>query len=350
MATMEAIVFDPKAKQLSHAKIDMPSPPEKNEVIVKVAYAGICGTDLHIIDGEFPCKATPFVLGHEFSGVATDVGTGVSHIKRGDHVVVDPNNGCSVCDMCSGGEYHLCQTSSINSTVGIFKNGGWAQYCRVPADQVYRLPQSISLQIGALSEPMSCLSHGWDRLSPVAMGSRILIQGAGIIGALWLTTLHHMGHRNIIVSDPAESRRNIIKKLDLGVQVCHPEELLAARSRDFSWGVDVCIDCSGAAPAMECAVNLLRAGGKLLVFGVAAPHARMSISPYEIYKKELTILGVMVNPFSFNKSIGFLEAMGDKYLNFDKLGVRVYQLNQYEEAMQELRNRNISKAVFQVSA
>ncbi|XP_052133652.1 D-altritol 5-dehydrogenase [Frankliniella occidentalis] len=137
---------------------------------------------------------------------------------------------------------------------------------------------------------------------------------------------------------------------DLGVQVCHPEELLAARSRDFSWGVDVCIDCSGAAPAMECAVNLLRAGGKLLVFGVAAPHARMSISPYEIYKKELTILGVMVNPFSFNKSIGFLEAMGDKYLNFDKLGVRVYQLNQYEEAMQELRNRNISKAVFQVSA
>ena len=99
---------------------------------------------------------------------------------------------------------------------------------------------------------------------------------------------------------------------DLGVQVVHPDELMAARSRDFSWGVDVCIDCSGAAPALEAAVNLLKPGGKLLVFGVANPKARMSISPYEIYKKELTILGVMTNPFSFIKSIGFLESMGEK--------------------------------------
>ncbi|KAJ1520551.1 hypothetical protein ONE63_003668 [Megalurothrips usitatus] len=349
MASMEAIVFDPKAKKLSLAKLEVPPPPAKDEVIIKVAYAGICGTDLHIIDGEFPCKATSFVPGHEFSGIATDVGSGVTHIKRGDRVVVDPNNGCFVCGFCTGGDVHLCQTSAINNTVGIFRDGGWSQFCKVPASQVYRLPQNISLQIGALTEPMSCLSHGWDRLLPVAMGSRILVQGAGIIGALWVSTLYHLGHRNITVSEPNEARRNIIKKLDLGVQVCHPEELLAARSQDFSWGVDVCVDCSGAAPALEAAINFLRPGGKLLVFGVAAPQARMSISPYEIYKKELTIIGVMVNPFSFNKSIGFLEAMNEKYLNFDKLGVRLYQLNQFEEAMVELRKGSISKAVFQVS-
>ncbi|XP_034234502.1 D-altritol 5-dehydrogenase-like [Thrips palmi] len=348
MATIEAIVFDPKAKKLSFGKVDMPSPPDKNEVIVKVAFAGICGTDLHIIDGEFPCKASPFILGHEFSGVATDIGTGVTHITRGDRVVVDPNNGCNVCQLCSGGDYHMCQTAAINNTVGIFKDGGWAQYCKVPADQVYRLPSTISLQTGALCEPISCLSHGWDRLIPVPMGSRVLVTGAGVIGALWVSALHHMGHRNIIVSEPNETRRGIIKKLDLGVQVVHPDELMAARSRDFSWGVDVCIDCSGAAPALEAAVTLLRPGGKLLVFGVAAPQARMSISPYEIYKKELTILGVMINPFSFVKSIGFLEAMGEKYLDYEKLGVRVFSLSQYAEAMQELRKGAISKAVFQL--
>lgn len=118
-----------------------------------------------------------------------------------------------MCAWCSSGDYHLCHTSAINSTVGIFKNGGWAAFCKVPAEQVFRLPANVSLQVGALCEPMSCLSHGWDRLQPVAMGSRILVQGAGIIGALWVSTLHHLGHRDIIVSEPNEARRAIIKKL-----------------------------------------------------------------------------------------------------------------------------------------
>lgn len=349
MATMDAIQFDSKAKTLQLVKLDMPPPPDKHEVIVKVHYAGICGTDLHIIDGQFPCRASPVTLGHEFSGIATDVGTGVTHISRGDRVVVDPNNGCSVCNVCTSGRYNQCQTSAINNTVGIFRDGGWAQYCIVPKEQVYRLPQGITFQQGALCEPLSCISHGWDRLQPLAMGSRILVQGAGIIGALWASTLHHLGHRNVIISEPSEARRNIVKQMDLGYQVVAPDELTAARARDFSWGVDVIVDCSGSAIAMETALPLLRPGGKLLVFGVAAPQARMSVSPYEVYKKELTILGVMVNPFSFCKSLGFLEGMGDRYLNYDLLGVKVFTLNQYQEAIQELKKGTISKAVFQIA-
>ncbi|KAJ1520739.1 hypothetical protein ONE63_003834 [Megalurothrips usitatus] len=344
MTTMEAIVFDAKAKELCLSEVAVPSPPAKDEVLVEVAYAGVCGTDLHIIAGHMPCKEdAPVVLGHEFSGVAKEVGSGVSHIRRGDRVVVDPNHGCFVCEFCTRGDVHLCQAPA--NTVGIMQDGGWARFCKVPASVVYRLPDRLSLRVGALAEPMSCLSHGWDRVLPVAMGSRILVQGAGVIGALWVSTLHHLGHRCLVLSDPNQSRRDIIKALDLGVEVLHPSEIAKA----YSGEVDVCIDCSGSAAAMETAVSILRPGGKLLVFGVADPKARMSISPFDVYKKELTILGVMVNPFSFNKSIGFLESMNEKYLSFEKLGVGEFQLSQYAEALQKLRERAVSKAVFRVS-
>jgi len=188
---MEAIQFDVVKKTLKVAKKEIPKVTEPNQVLIKVAYAGICGTDLHVIQGEFPCRTDGFLtLGHEFSGTVIEVGKEVCSCSVGDKVAVDPNCGCQNCNCCHSGNPHFCETGGINSTVGIFKDGGWGQYCLVPQKQVHKLPESITLEQGALCEPLSCLAHGWDRILPITVGQKILITGAGIIGNLWTVALH----------------------------------------------------------------------------------------------------------------------------------------------------------------
>ena len=122
-------------------------------------------------------------------------------------------SGCNNCDHCHGGNYHCCKVGGINNTVGLWRDGGWAQFCKVPSDQVHKIPDNITLEQAALTEPLSCVSHGWDLISPVHVGSKILIVGAGIIGNLWAAVLHLQGHRRVIVSEPNENRRKIVKQL-----------------------------------------------------------------------------------------------------------------------------------------
>jgi len=144
------------------------------------------------------------------------------------------------------------------------------------------------------------------------MGSEILITGAGIIGVLWASILHLMGYRRIIVSEPIEARRKLVEELGLDIESVNPMDLVERKNKNPEWGVNVAIDCSGNTRAIEGACDLLRPGGKLVIFGVSSPAARISLSPFKIYKNELTILGVLVNPFSFPKAIGFIESLGDK--------------------------------------
>lgn len=338
---MEAIQFNPVKQELNLVRKEKPKAPVGDQVLVKVAYSGICGTDLHIAEGAFPCKESVVTLGHEFSGVAEAVGPDVKHIRAGDKVAVDPNCPCHTCNFCTAGKYHLCQHAAINSTVGIFRDGGWAEYCVVPSSQVFKLPDGITLEQAALTEPLSCLAHGWDRINPVTVGQNILIQGCGIIGNLWAAALHLQGHKRVTVSEPQEPRRKLFENLGTGYKCVSPAELKGYQA-------DLIIDCSGAAPAIEKAIDFLAPGGRLCIFGVASPQARVSISPYEIYKKEVTIIGVMINPFSFPNSLGLIEAMGTKYLDYNKLGVKTYSLQEYKSALDCLKKGTIAKAVFKI--
>jgi len=346
---MEAIQFSLKDKKLELVQKPIPKITDPHQILIKVAYSGICGTDLHIIEGEFPCNTErPFSLGHEFSGTAVEVGYEVTNIKKGDKIAVDPNNGCGICHFCHSGDPHYCKVGGINNTIGIFRDGGWAQYVLAPEAQVHKLPDSISLEQAALTEPISCLSHGWDRISPITIGQRILITGAGIIGNLWVAVLHLQGHRKVTVSEPNPVRRQLLQKLNTGFDCVTPEILKERQQKDPEYLFDLVIDCSGYAPAIEHAFSLVNAGGKLCIFGVAPPAARISISPFEIYKKEVSIIGVNINPFSFPKSIGFLESLSSRYLNFENLGIKTFALKDYKKAMEDLKKGTIAKAVFKL--
>ncbi|XP_066593309.1 uncharacterized protein [Prorops nasuta] len=339
---MEYLSFDLSKKKLELKSCAIPKPgPE--EIRMRVSYAGICGTDLHILEGSFPCKNDgPLILGHEFSGIVEEIGQQVTTIKVGQRVVVDPNSGCNKCNFCHSGSYHFCSHGGINSTIGIYRDGGWATHAVVPETQVYLVPEDIPMDKAALTEPLSCLAHGWDKINPVHVGSRVLVIGAGIIGLLWTCLLHLHGHRKTVtVSEPQDKRRSIVKDLELDYDVKHPSEL---KNNKF----DLAVDCSGSGPAMETAVPLLDRGGRLCVFGVASPTAKLTVEPFQIYMKEIEIIGVNINPHTFPKGISLLQAMSSHYLNFNNLRIKVYQLSQYEEALTALREGDISKAIFKI--
>ncbi|XP_038219943.1 D-arabinitol dehydrogenase 1-like [Zerene cesonia] len=341
---MKALVFDGKSLSVKYDEnYPMPRIENDTDVIVKVEYSGVCGTDIHIIQGEFPAsKEKPLPLGHEFSGTIIEVGK-KSVFKVGQKVVVDPNCACNLCTFCRNGNYQYCLTAGINSTIGIFRDGGWAQYVKCPQDQVYALPDGITTKQAGLCEPYSCVAHGYDRASPIPVGSKILIVGAGIIGNLWLTTLHLQGHRDVTVSEMNKTRLDIVKKLETGYRLVTPD-VLAAEKQLY----DIIIDCTGVGKVMEISFNYLRHGGKYVVFGCCPPNHQASINPYIIYDKELTIIGVKINPFSFPKAIGLLSAMGDRYLDYEKLGVKTFALSEYKQALAALKDGSISKAIFKI--
>jgi len=204
--------------ELTLETVPAPIVNQPDDVLIKVGYAGLCGTDLHIMSGEFAVVGDKKVtISHEFAGTIVDLGSEASKkFKVGDRVGVDPNRPCHTCQFCVRGQVHFCQDGGCRDATGIFRDGGLAEMCCVPVEQVFLLPESVSLKSGALCEPLSCILHGWERLmakSPVQPDSRILITGAGIIGNLWVTMFHFHGFRDVTVSEPAVGRRKITEKL-----------------------------------------------------------------------------------------------------------------------------------------
>ncbi|KAL0116656.1 hypothetical protein PUN28_009943 [Cardiocondyla obscurior] len=337
---MEYLSFDSSTKSLTLKKESSLPKPAANEVRVKVAYSGICGTDLHILEGSFPCKKDgPVIPGHEFVGTIDELGSEVTIFKVGQRVAIDPNAGCNKCDHCHNANYHFCVGGGINNCIGIFRNGGWATHAIVPESQVYSIPDEIDMREAALTEPLSCMAHGWDIVNPVHVGSRVLVMGAGIIGLLWSSLLHLHGLRKTVtISELHEKRKNLASNLGLGYKVKSPTEL----KEEF----DLAIDCSGSAPAMEMAMSLLGCGGRLCIFGVANPSAKLTIEPFQIYKKEQSIFGVCINPHSFSKGIALVQSLSEGYLDYNKLGIKVFALSQYKTALEALKKGEISKAIF----
>lgn len=307
-----------------------------DEVLVKIAFAGVCGTDLHILNEEAPASDS-VILGHEFSGVVAEADAEVHAFQVGDHVAVDPNNYCGCCKYCRSGHIHFCENIR---PIGINKDGSWAEYCVAPGNQVYKLPESLPLEWGALAEPLSCIVHGWDRLQPLNRSQSVLIIGAGLIGLLWGLLLKNCGHDKTVISEPVEARRIIAESL--GFSSFHSDQIF----QNGSSGFDVIIDCSGNPKAIEQALNYLNPLGKFLFFGVCPADSHISIKPYSVFQNEWTFLGSVINPFTFARTIDLMPAW---QIPLEKLGVAFYELENFKHALRDVKNGIISKALFKLA-
>ena len=190
------------------AQVEVPQ-VARNEVKVDVVYAGICGSDLHIIHGQNAFVRFPRVTGHEFSGVVREVGEGVENIKVGDRVCIDPVISCGTCYPCRINRPNVCTQLQV---IGVHRDGGFSEQVSVPASNVHRLPDSMSLSHAALVEPYSIALNVLDRMQPHP-GDSLLIYGAGVIGLTLVQMARALGLTDITVTDVIDERLETARSL-----------------------------------------------------------------------------------------------------------------------------------------
>lgn len=270
--------------------VDDPA-PRAGEVVVEVAACGLCGTDLHILNGEFAPRL-PLVPGHEFAGTVVELGSDPSGLSIGDRVAVDPSLYCYRCYYCRAGRNNLCENWGA---LGVSVTGGAAEFASVPAANCVRLPETIRVADATLIEPLSCAIRGYDVLA-AQLGAHVLIYGAGTMGLMMLALAGRVGAVSVDVVDVNESRLASARRGGCSRAATSADEL----ERPHGW--EVVIDATGNAQAIQDGIGRVAPGGTFLQFGVADYATRVTIEPYRIYNKEITITGSMAVLHSFERA------------------------------------------------
>jgi len=272
-------------------RLDDPTPGPR-EVLVQVEACGICGTDIHILEGELPSTRYPIVPGHEFCGEVVAAGREVEHVRVGDFVAVDPNLPCRRCRFCQAGRENLCQNYDA---IGVTSAGACAELVAAPAANAFVLPADLPRAWGTLVEPLSCAVHGFDRLG-AKLADRYLIYGAGTMGLLMAQLARRAGAATVDVVDVKESRLPVAERLGADRTVTSADKL------DRPQGWEVVIDATGVVAAIEDGLRRVGRGGTFLMFGVTPAEATATFSPFRVYNEEITVIGSMAVLHSFERA------------------------------------------------
>lgn len=276
---MRAIVFR-EGRRVSLEQVPDPEPGQ-GEVVIAVKASGICHTDIEILRGNYGSSAFPLVPGHEFAGEVVAIGRDVNHLRLGDRVVVDPNLGCGTCAACQRGRINLCENLGA---YGVTKNGGFAEFCAVAADHVHPVGD-LNWQVAALAEPLGCVLNGLSTLDGRACNTAMVF-GAGPIGLLMALALKWRGTGAVTMVDVSEERLRLAETFGLLAVAAGSEALVALKhSQDFV------ADATGVPAVAEALPEYLRDGGAALFFGVCPQPARIQISPFEMFRRQLSLFG-----------------------------------------------------------
>jgi 2-desacetyl-2-hydroxyethyl bacteriochlorophyllide A dehydrogenase len=283
--------------QVSIETVKDPTPGPR-DVVVAVAAAGICGTDLHILQGEF-APTLPIIPGHEFSGTVVELGSAVTELVLGQRVAVDPSMHCGECYECRRGHGNMCERWAA---IGVTHPGAVAEFVTVPVKNCWKVPDSVPLEAAALVEPLSCAVRGYDVLRS-QLANHILIYGSGTMGLMMLELAKRVGASSVSVIDINPARLETAKLLGSTATATNAELL------DRPRGWDLVIDCTGVAAAISDGLTRVAKAGTFLQFGVSDYSTRVEIEPYKIYNQEITITGSMAVLHSFERA-GELLASG----------------------------------------
>lgn len=285
---MRAVVFETPG-ELSIT--DIPEPvAARGEVVLRVDAAGLCGTDIHTFHGQYP-SPFPYVPGHEFAGTVLATGEGVDPSLIGREFAVHPLESCLHCPECRAGRINFCANFTA---YGSHRPGGFAERIAVRVDCLHPLPEGVSPQEGAFAEPLACVLHGLDRVG-VEAGDRVLLYGAGSIGLLLLQATRAMGASRVDVVDLLPN------KLEMAAGLGGTPLPLGAEAEREAY--DLVIDATGVVPVVSKMVANARNGGRVLYFGVCPPGARIEIEPFEIFRREISIVGCFSLGYEIDRSL-----------------------------------------------
>ncbi|OHD73543.1 MAG: hypothetical protein A2177_12100 [Spirochaetes bacterium RBG_13_68_11] len=341
---MRAVVKVQKGKGFVEVR-NVPEPqPGPGEVRIGVEYAGICASDLHIMNDDIAFAIRPpVVMGHEFSGTIDRLGNGVEGWRPGDRVVSETSyEVCGACRYCASGFYNLCASRKV---LGYWYNGAFARYTVVPARRLHRLPDGISFRAGALIEPTACVAHGVCELIAIGPGDVVLVTGPGAIGLTALQVAKAAGAK-VIVSGTADDRGRLELAVKLGADatVDGTATDLAKTLNDLTAGrgVDVAVECAGNDRAVRSAIDALRKQGQLLQLGLFGRDMQLAFDA--IVYKELKVTGSLSSrDVSWRRALELVER-GE--VRPELLISGEYPLDGWEEAFRMHASRKGLKILF----
>ncbi len=295
--------------------------PPPGWLTVQVAASGICGTDQHIFKGEY-IGSYPLIPGHEFSGTITAVGDDVSTVQIGDRVAIEPNISCGICATCMENRQHFCKDWK---GIGVTLSGGMASHVSVPQQAVFSIGD-LDFQAAAFMEPLSCVLHGIERLQP-RLADRVALIGAGPIGILLLRTLQSAGVGSVDVIERHQERAAFAERC--GATQVHGD-IAAVTGGEY----DAVIDATGVPVVLEQTIQMVRPSGKILFFGVPPKDAKISITPFTLFQRELSILSSFTSLRNSRQAIDMIQ---HGRIKVDDLVSHVVALEGLEGALQLLQ-------------
>lgn len=323
---MRAVVFTSEG-QIALEERPTPEPGYK-EILIETAAVGICGTDTHVLDGEFEGTVFPLVPGHEATGTIVALGPEVNDrvfdFKVGDHVAINPSTTCGECEYCLNGHQNLCR---FWNGLGVVASDGAAQQLfTAPATNVYKLKPETDIYQAALIEPLACSIRGWDVL-PRRLGDHVLVYGAGTMGLMMAQLATRTGAASVTIVDLNADRLKTAEECGIQYRYTTADEA----DRDL-W--DVVIDCTGNIKAIEDGLKRVKPSGYFQDFGVAPTDKTAQYSPFRVYRDEVSIVGSMAVLNSFGRAVEMFEAGA---INAAAMISNSFTLDDYTEALEMFR-------------
>lgn len=323
--------------------------PKENEVLVKLEYVGICGSDLHYYEtgaiGDYVVEP-PFVLGHEPGGVVVEVGENVTHLKVGDRVALEPGKTCGHCEFCKEGKYNLCPDVVFFATPPV--DGVFQEYVAHEADLCFKLPENVSTLEGALIEPLAVGFHAAIQ-GDAHLGQKAVVMGAGCIGLVSMMALKARGVSEVYVVDIMEKR--LEKALELGATgvINGMKENVAARVDELTAGkgMDLVVETAGTEVTTRQAIEIAKKGSNIVLVGYSKS-GEMTLPMSLVLDKELTFKTVFRYRHIYPMAI---EAVASGKVNLKGIVTDIFTLDEAQKAMDYSVNNkaDIVKAVIKIS-
>ncbi|KRE60387.1 zinc-dependent alcohol dehydrogenase family protein [Nostocoides sp. Soil756] len=327
---MRAVVYD-RPRSFAVQEVQRPS-AGPGQVVVDVDRAGVCGTDLHLHEGGF-FAAFPLTPGHESTGVVREVGDGVGHLRVGQRVAVDNASACGHCPECSRGHHLFCEDFL---SLGVNAPGGFAESIVSPAHKVYQA-DDLPAEVAVFAEPLACAVHGMDVLG-LRPGADVLVVGAGTTGLLLAQLLLHGGAGRVTMAAPTAFKLALAESfgVDRVVPVTRDAEATARTLAALQpGGFDVTVDVTGAAAVVATLPGLTATNGTVFVYGMCAEDARIPLSPYDVFRRQLTVKGSFAQVDCMDRSLAWLRS---GRVRTDGLVTHRFPLSEYGAALETLRS------------
>lgn len=324
---------------------NVPKPkPGPGEILLKVSYCGICGSDLHASIGKHPFVPLPATPGHEFSGWVEEVGPDVKEFKKGDRVTSEPNLVCGKCYNCRIGRYNICENLRVMGCQG---DGAMADYFLMPAAKTVPIPNNLSMKHASLVEPVSVGTHAVHRAGDL-FGKNVVIVGVGMIGLSVLATVLQCGPKHVWVVDFADERLKLAKEMGAHTAYNGQDKDLITKIRNEAGfeGIDVAFEAVGVGAALRTSMALIRKGGKVIVMGVYGDDA--TIRAADLQDREMELIGTLMYTLrDVKEAIGLLA---DKKVPSDKIIGKVFAIDQCNEAFEFAReHKEVIKTTIEIN-